>query len=129
MEQVDKARLRLKNLQSLDLLTKHFKFPSTAAEGNSIEGLAQTSCIYDRSLRLPQSPAEATNNIDVYFGLYVELGWYVKSSPLKGDYIVAAIGACFAAWKYSNGDLDAASTLGILLAIVAPYGFRNLPVN
>ena len=47
MEQADKARLRLKNLQSLDLLTKHFKSPPTAAEGNSIQGLAQTSCIYE----------------------------------------------------------------------------------
>ncbi len=47
LDQADEAHLRLKGLRSSDFLTRHFKAPPTAAEGSSLKGLAQESCVYD----------------------------------------------------------------------------------
>ncbi|KAK3173424.1 hypothetical protein OEA41_006753 [Lepraria neglecta] len=47
VKQAESAKLRLKGLKSLGFLTENFKAPLTAAEGSSLKGLAQESCIYN----------------------------------------------------------------------------------
>lgn len=47
LEQAESAKLRLKGLNSLGFLTQNFKAPLAAAEGSTLNGLAQKSCIYD----------------------------------------------------------------------------------
>ena len=83
----------------------------------------------NRSLQIPQSPEDAHIDTRSYRGLNPELGWHTTAIPPKGDLIAAVVGVCVAAWKYMNGDLDTVSALGMILAILAPYGLKNLRMD
>jgi len=66
---------------------------------------------------------------EIYRRFYVELGWRRVGTKPTGDLIVAIMGAYITIWKHMDGDLDIASTLGLSLTLLVPYGFKNLRMD